>query len=97
MAQSKGVLIEAEIDGVLNQYCENTNLLGLIRTYLGQIEEALPSIYIIPTFFELDTAIGDRISILGKAPPRCHRVCTVALHRGADACRSGRYRAAGHG
>lgn len=90
-----GVLVDVEIGRVLTQYRESTKLLGLIRAYLGQVEETLISICAIPSFFDLDTAIGDQLTLLGKRLgfPRCHCFCTVApvFGFGCDAAYDGPY------
>lgn len=75
----EGALVEQEIDRVLTQYRESPNLLGVIRTYLQHVEDALRSICVIPDYFDLDTAVGDQLTLLGKRLgfPRCHCVCTI--------------------
>lgn len=75
-----GDIVDGEISKVLTQYRESTNLLGLIRAYLVQIDKALRSIHEIPSFFDLDTAIGDQLTLLGKRLgfPREHCICTIS-------------------
>ena len=75
-----GALVEQEINRVATQYRESPNLLGLMRAYLSQVEEAIQATCAIPTFFDLDTAVGDQLTLLGKRLgfPRCHCVCDVA-------------------
>lgn len=75
----KNVLIEGEIDRVLTQYRESPNLLGIIRTHLGQIADVLLSICDLPSFFDIDTATGHQLTLIGQRLgwPRCHCVCTV--------------------
>lgn len=75
----KEAMVEAEIDRVLTQYRESPKLLHLIRTYLRQAADAYLSICAIPTFFDLDNAVGDQLTKLGQRLgwPRCHCVCTV--------------------
>lgn len=72
-------MVEREIDRVLTQYRESPKLLHLIRTYLGQAEKIILSICNLPSFFDIDTAIGDQLTLLGKRLgwPRCHCVCNV--------------------
>lgn len=72
-------LIEAELSKVLTQYRESPNLLFLIRTYLSKVEEVYFSICDLPSFFEIDTAVSDQLTLIGKRLgwPRCHCVCTV--------------------
>ena len=72
-------MVEREIDRDLTQYRESPKLLHLIRTYLGQAEKIILSICNLPSFFDIDTAIGDQLTLLGKRLgwPRCHCVCNV--------------------
>lgn len=74
-----GALVEAEIDRVLTQYRESPKLLHLIRTYLLQAEEALRVICSIPDFFDIDTSVGDQLTLIGKRLgwPRCHCYCVT--------------------
>lgn len=74
-----GELVENEIDRVLTQYRESPNLLHVIRTMLRQVETAYFSVCDLPSFFEIDTAVQDQLTLIGKRLgwPRCHCVCTV--------------------
>lgn len=74
-----GALVDAELARIATQYRESPKLLHLIRTYLQQVEEALREICEIPEHFDLDTAVGDQLTLIGKRLgfPRCHCVCTV--------------------
>lgn len=79
-------LVEQRIDRVLTQYRESPKLLHLIRTYLRQAEQVVSSICALPSFFDLDTAVGDQLTLLGKRLgfPRCHCVCNVQPVFGFD-------------
>ncbi|MEP9376216.1 DUF2612 domain-containing protein [Aquabacter sp. CN5-332] len=81
-----GVLVEEEIDRVATQYRESPKLLGLIRAYLGQVEEAIQVACSVPSFFDLDTAVGDQLTLLGKRLgfPRCHCGCVMPPVIGFD-------------
>ncbi|WP_100959019.1 DUF2612 domain-containing protein [Bosea sp. FBZP-16] len=72
-----GDLVETEIDRVATQYREATKFLGLVRNILAEGERAAISLCSLPDFFDLDTAVGDQLTILGKwlGFPRCHCVC----------------------
>lgn len=72
-------LIETGVDRILTQYRESPKLLHVIRTYLAQVENVIFSICDLPSFFEIDTAVGDQLTLIGKRLgwPRCHCVCTV--------------------
>jgi len=72
-----GTMVEAEINRVATEYRESTRLLGLIRTYLRQVEEVAQAICAIPSYFDIETAVGDQLTLLGKRMgwPRCHCVC----------------------
>lgn len=91
-----GALVEQEIDRVLTQYRESPNLLGLIRAHLRQVDEALRSICVIPTFFDIEDAIGDQLTLLGKRLgfPREHCICTIPRVFGF-ACGGGPYEIVG--
>ncbi|MGZ2501731.1 DUF2612 domain-containing protein [Rhizobium leguminosarum] len=71
--------IEAGIDRVLTQYRESPKLLHVIRSYLQQLWIAQNAICDLPSYFDLDTAVGDQLTIIGKwmGFPRCHCVCDV--------------------
>ena len=71
--------VEAGIDRVLTQYRESPKLLHLIRTYLRQAWQAGNAVCDLPDGFNIDTATGDQLTIIGKwlGFPRCHCVCTV--------------------
>lgn len=75
----KAALVEAEIDRVATEYRESPNLLHVIRTYLRQVTEAMDAVCAVPSFFDLDTAVGDQLTLLGKRMgwPRCHCVCNI--------------------
>ncbi|MBB4063697.1 DUF2612 domain-containing protein [Gellertiella hungarica] len=71
--------VEAGADRILTQYRESPKLLHLIRTYLRQAHLAAAAICDLPNHFDLDTATGDQLTIIGKwmGFPRCHCVCDV--------------------
>lgn len=71
--------VESGIDRVLTQFRESPKLLHMIRTYLRQVWQASQSICDLPAYFDLDTATGDQLTIIGKwmGFPRCHCVCDV--------------------
>ncbi|MGV4796117.1 DUF2612 domain-containing protein [Rhizobium sp. F40D2] len=75
----ESTFIEGGIDRVLTRYRESPKLLHVIRTFLRKIWEAQESICDLPSYFDLDTAVGDQLTILGKwmGFPRCHCVCDV--------------------
>jgi hypothetical protein len=72
-------MVEPRIDRVLTQYRESPKLLHVIRTALRQVQEAAEAIDAIPSFFEIETAVGDQLTLIGKALgwPRTHCVCDV--------------------
>lgn len=73
------VLVEEEIDRVLTQYRESPKLLHVIRTWLRQIEGVIFSICDMPSYFDIDTAVGDQLTLLGRRMgfPRNHCICSV--------------------
>jgi hypothetical protein len=76
---SQGDLVEIEINRLATQYREAEKLKGLLRNILGGSEESGISLCAVPDFFDLDTAVDDQLTILGKwlGFPRCHCVCGV--------------------
>lgn len=72
-------LVEPRIDRVLTQYRESPKLLHLIRTYLRQAEEVDQAVCDLPSYFDIESAVGDPLTLLGKRMgwPRCHCVCDV--------------------
>lgn len=81
-----GEMVEDAVDRILTQYRESPNLLGLTRTLLGRAEEAAMVVCGIPEFFDLDSAVGDQLTLLGKRLgwPRCHCVCDIQPAFGFD-------------
>lgn len=71
--------IEERIDEALTQYRESPNLLFLLRTYLGAVVDVYQQVCGLPEKFDLDNAVGDQLTLLGKRLgfPRCHCVCTA--------------------
>ncbi|MEF2554055.1 DUF2612 domain-containing protein [Aurantimonas sp. A2-1-M11] len=78
--------VEPRIDKVLTQYRESPKLLHLIRTYLRQVEMVQQAIYTLPDYFDIDTAVGDQLTLIGKRMgfPRDHCVCDVQPVFGFD-------------
>lgn len=72
-------LVEERVDRVLTQYRESPKLLHLMRTYMRQVEEMISSACSTPEQFDIDTAVGDQLTLIGKRLgwPRCHCVCTT--------------------
>lgn len=71
---TEGQLVEDAVNLVLTQYRESPKLLGMIRAALGEVEEAAITTCGIPDFFDIDSAVGDQLTIIGKwlGWPRCH-------------------------
>lgn len=76
---AKGSLVERELAKLPTQYREAARLQGYIAGVLRQIEEATRVTCAIPTFFDLNTAVGDQLTLIGKrmGVPRCHCVCNA--------------------
>ncbi|WP_436253419.1 DUF2612 domain-containing protein [Neorhizobium sp. LjRoot104] len=72
-------LVEAGINRVLTQYRESPKLLHMIRTYMRKVAEVHAAICDLPSYFDLRTAVGDQLTLVGKRMgfPRCHCVCDV--------------------
>jgi len=75
----EATFIESGINRILTQYRESPKLIHMIRTYMRQVWLSSQSICDLPSSFNLDTAVGDQLTILGKwmGFPRCHCVCDV--------------------
>lgn len=70
-------MVEERIDRVLTQYRESPNLLFMLRTYLGEAANLYNEICSLPEFFQIETAVGDQLTLIGKRLgwPRCHCAC----------------------
>lgn len=73
----RGDLVEVEVHKVATQYREATKFLSLIRAILSEGEGAAIKLAEVPSFFDIDSAVGDQLTIIGKwlGFPRCHCVC----------------------
>lgn len=73
----KAVIVEERIDRILTQYRESPNLLGIIRHDLEQIADIIVAACDLPSEFDIDTAVGDQLTLVGKRLgwPRCHCIC----------------------
>jgi len=82
-----GVLIGAEpdtrkedlIDRIITQYRESPNLIGMMNTLNQQVCDVQDAVALIPEKFDIDTAVGDQLSIIGRwlGFPRCHNVVSA--------------------
>lgn len=81
-----GELVDSRLTRVLTQYRESPKLLHLIRTFLLQLEDVERSICDLPSHFDIETAVGDQLTLLGKRLgwSRCHCVCDVQPVFGFD-------------
>lgn len=70
-------LVDERIDRILTQYRESPKLLHMIKTYLGAVAKTHLNVCDLPSFFDIENAIGDQLTIIGKRLgwPRCHCVC----------------------
>lgn len=97
-----GSLVEPRIDEVLTQYRESPKLLGVLRAYLGKLEGIASTLASMFDYFDLDTAVGDQLTIIGRILgfPRCHCVCeigpVIGYLTGHDGTYSGPYDLAGY-
>lgn len=69
--------VDQQLNRLLNQYRETPRLQGMISTYLRSLYAVTTLICDIPSKFDIETAVGDQLTILGKRLgfPRCHCVC----------------------
>ena len=79
-------MVDERINRVLTQYRESPNLLFLLRTYLGKLSETALQVCDLPEKFDIDSAVGDQLTIIGKRLgwPREHCVCDVQPVFGFD-------------
>ncbi|KRE07470.1 hypothetical protein ASE63_22485 [Bosea sp. Root381] len=93
----RGDLVEAEVDKVATQYREATKFLALVRAFLGEGEGAAIELNEVPSFFDIDSAAGDQLTIIGKwlGFPRCHCVCDAPAVFGFDCGSPGPFTIAG--
>lgn len=77
LAQPPGSLVESELGKKATQYREAERLIGYMRAVLGQIEVAARAIHAIPDAFDIDSSVGDQLTLIGKRMgfSRCHCVC----------------------
>jgi hypothetical protein len=67
-------VIEDRITYLLTQYRESPKLIAVLRNAMREAAVLAQLICEIPDFFDLDTAVGDQLTIIGKwlGWPRCH-------------------------
>ena len=72
-------MVEERINRVLTQYRESPKLLHVLRTYLGAVAALHSEVCDLPDRFDINTATGDQLTLLGKRMgwPRCHCVCDI--------------------
>lgn len=72
-------MIEPRIDKVWTQYRESPKLLHILRTMLAQVQAGAVVIDDIFEHFDLETAVGEQLTFIGKVLgwPRTHCVCDV--------------------
>lgn len=78
--------VNARLERVLTQYRESPKLLHMARTYLRQAEIIAQAICDLPSKFELETATGDQLTLIGKRLgfPRRQCVCETLPVFGFD-------------
>lgn len=74
-----GSMVATAKGRVVTQYREAYKFLALVGAYLAHIEDAARAACAVPSAFDLDTASGDQLTIIGKwlGLPREHCVCDV--------------------
>lgn len=70
-------LVSRELGRITTPYREAERFLAYLRAVLEQVQSANRAIAAIPTYFDIDTAIGEPLTLIGKRLgfPRCHCVC----------------------
>lgn len=72
-------MVNERLEKILTQYRESPKLKHMIRTYLRQAEMAMQVATELPEAFDIDIAVGDQLTLLGKRMgwTREHCVCEV--------------------
>ena len=72
-------IIDRSISYLTTQYREASFFQRMIKVYLRALAEAGLKASVIPLFFDLDDAVGDQLTLIGKRMgwPRCHPVCVA--------------------
>lgn len=75
-----GSMVAAAKGRVITQYREAHKLLALAGAYLAHVEDAALAACAVPGSFDLDTATGDQLAIIGRLLgfPRAHCVCDAS-------------------
>lgn len=73
----KDEVIDGRISKILTQYRESPKLIHMLKTYMGQIVDPYQGISDLPELMDIDFAVGDQLTLLGKRLGwlRCHCVC----------------------
>ncbi|GAA4180253.1 DUF2612 domain-containing protein [Shinella granuli] len=68
------LLVESKLDKIADEYRESPRLLGFIRDRLAEPAAVNELACSLLDYFDIDTAVGDQLTIIGKALgwPRCH-------------------------
>lgn len=74
------------LDLILTQYRESPNLLAVVTAVLLQIEQVFRASETLLDYFDLDTAIGEQLTFVGRQLgfPRSHCVCVSPAVYGID-------------
>ena len=78
--------IDERINRLLTQYRESTNLIHFIRVFLAAVQDVREHIETLPDHFNLDIAIGDQLTLIGKRLGfgRSHCVLNIQTVAGFD-------------
>jgi hypothetical protein len=79
-------MVQERVERVGTRYRESPKFLHVVRTYLKMIADMHDQVCDLPSKFEIDSAVGDQLTLLGKRLgwPRCHCVCEVQPVFGFD-------------
>lgn len=79
-------LVNERLGRLLTQYRESPKLIHMIRTYLTAIADMHLQVCELPSYFDIENAAGDQLTIVGKRLgwPRCHCVCDIQPVFGFD-------------
>lgn len=76
---ASGDLVAVELARIATEYREADRLRGYMAAVLKQIEDIARATCAIPDYFDLNTAVGEQLTFVGKRMgfPRCHCVCNA--------------------
>lgn len=93
LCPAPGEMVAKGLSRLITQYREAEKFRGLLADYLTGIEQTAVEICSIPDAFDIETAVGDQLTLIGKRMgfPREHCVCELPPVFGFDCGAISRY------